>query len=115
MAYSIKVRQGFSAAHSLCGLKGKCGEMHGHNYVVEVTISGRKLKGPGMVEDFVKVKQALREVMPDHKLLNDVMAVPPTSEHLAKFLYDRLKRRYSVRKVTVWENDDCCATYIPEV
>jgi 6-pyruvoyltetrahydropterin/6-carboxytetrahydropterin synthase len=88
--------------------------MHGHNYVVEVTIASKKLKAPGLVEDFVKVKKTLRRILPDHKLLNDILPVTPTAEHLAKLFYDRLRRQYSVQKVTVWENDECCAAYEPD-
>jgi 6-pyruvoyltetrahydropterin/6-carboxytetrahydropterin synthase len=112
--YAVRVRQGFSAAHYLKNYHGKCEELHGHNYVVEVTIRSDKLKTPGMVADFVAVKKALRRVLPDHKLLNDVMKVSPTAEHIAKFIFDALPKRYRVCRVRVWESNDCCAEYSPE-
>jgi len=109
--YAIRVRQGFSAAHYLKNYRGKCEELHGHNYVVEVTIRSEKLKVPGMVADFVAVKKALRRILPDHKLLNDVMPDSPTAEHIAKHIFDALSRRFRVSRVRVWETDDCCAEY----
>jgi 6-pyruvoyltetrahydropterin/6-carboxytetrahydropterin synthase len=112
--YYVKVKQGFSAAHALKGAKGKCEELHGHNYAVEVTIAAEKLKGPGMVEDFVQVKKTLSRIVPDHKLLNNVLPFNPTAENLARYFFERLSARYRVVKVTVWENDDACAEYTPE-
>jgi 6-pyruvoyltetrahydropterin/6-carboxytetrahydropterin synthase len=112
--YAIKVRQGFSAAHYLKGIRGKCEEMHGHNNAVEVTIESDRLKPPGLVADFVAVKRALRRILPDHKLLNDVMSVSPTAEHIARYVFDRLATRYPVARVRVWENDDTSAEYVPD-
>lgn len=112
--YAVRVRQGFSAAHYLKGSRSRCEEMHGHNYVVEVTVRSERLKAPGVVADFVAVKRALRRILPDHKLLNEVMPVAPTAEHIARFVFDRLSRRYPVSRVRVWENDDTSAEYSPD-
>jgi 6-pyruvoyltetrahydropterin/6-carboxytetrahydropterin synthase len=112
--YAIRVRQGFSAAHYLKGHRGKCEELHGHNYVVELMIAGERLRSPGMVADFVAVKRALKRILPDHKLLNDVLPVSPTAEHVAKYVFDRMSGRYRVTRVKVWENADTCAEYSPD-
>jgi 6-pyruvoyltetrahydropterin/6-carboxytetrahydropterin synthase len=114
MSYQIRVRREFSAAHYLSGAHGKCEEMHGHNYVVEVAIASPALKGPGMVEDFVKVKQDLEQVLPDHRVLNEVFAFNPTAENLARYFCEQLSAKYAVARVTVWENDACCAEYSPD-
>jgi 6-pyruvoyltetrahydropterin/6-carboxytetrahydropterin synthase len=82
--------------------------------MVEVAIRGGKLKAPGMVADFAAVKRALRRILPDHRLLNDVLTVSPTAEHIARYVFDKLSSRYPVSKVTVWENDDTCAEYWPD-
>jgi len=114
MPYSVRVRREFSAAHYLHGSQGKCEELHGHNYLVEVTIAGDELKSPGMVADFVQVKKDLELVLPDHKLLNDVLPFNPTAENLARYFFDQLRAKYRVARVAVWENDSCCAEYAPD-
>ena len=111
MSYSIRVRQRFSAAHYLRGYKGKCEELHGHNYLVEVFIQSNKLRKPGLVYDFSEVKEQLKRILPDHKLLNDLFSFNPTSENLAKYFYDQLSKKYPVLKVIVWENEDSAAEY----
>jgi 6-pyruvoyltetrahydropterin/6-carboxytetrahydropterin synthase len=111
MHYNIRVRQRFSAAHYLKGYKGKCEEIHGHNYVVEVWISSNKLRKPGLVYDFTVIKREIVKILPDHKLLNKVFPFNPTTENLAKYFYDKLKKKYPVSKVVVWENEDSAAEY----
>lgn len=111
MPYTIRVRQRFSAAHFLRGYKGKCEAMHGHNYLIEIELRRAKLKKPGLVDDFTEVKKAVAKILPDHKLLNEVFSFNPTAENLAKYFYDKLKKRYPVQKVTIWENEDSAAEY----
>jgi len=111
MSYSIRVRQRFSAAHYLGDYQGKCEAIHGHNYVIEVWISSEKLKKPGLVFDFTEVKKQIAKILPDHKLLNEVFSFNPTTENLAKYFYDKLKKKYPVSRVVVWENEDSAAEY----
>ena len=54
--YSIKVEANFSSAHNLRGYKGKCEELHGHNWKVEVAVAKNKLDKLGMVADFRLIK-----------------------------------------------------------
>jgi 6-pyruvoyltetrahydropterin/6-carboxytetrahydropterin synthase len=82
----------FEAAHRLGGLPDhhKCARVHGHSYIVEVTIAARDLSGPGFVVDFAElepVKEYLAETF-DHRLINDVITVEPTSENLARVIFD---------------------------
>lgn len=111
MPYTIRVRQRFSAAHYLRGYQGKCESMHGHNYIIEVWLRSNQLKKPGLVYDFTELKKEIVKILPDHKLLNKVFSFNPTAENLAKYFYDKLKKRYPVLKVTVWENEDSAAEY----
>jgi len=115
--YSIKVESSFSAAHNLRGYRGKCEELHGHNWKVEVVVSRDKLDKAGMLLDFKNLKIKLNKVLAnlDHKYFNNIpyfKKVNPTSENIAKYIYDRLKAQVSsVKSVVVWENDTSSATY----
>jgi 6-pyruvoyltetrahydropterin/6-carboxytetrahydropterin synthase len=132
--YTIKVEANFSSAHNLRNYKGKCEELHGHNWKVEVAVSKDKLDKAGMVSDFKYLKMKLKRVLEklDHKYLNNIPyfkkvnpirkkigkkailsnGVNPTSENIARYIYDNLKHSIkSIVSVTVWENDTSSATY----
>ena len=115
--YKIKVISDFSAAHMLRNYKGKCENMHGHNWKVEVSISSEELDKSGMVVDFKELKKNVNAVLDelDHSNLNDVpyfKKANPTSENIAKYIYDRLKTQNSnLKTIKVWESDTACATY----
>ncbi|MFA5275311.1 MAG: 6-carboxytetrahydropterin synthase QueD [Candidatus Omnitrophota bacterium] len=117
MIYSIKVEQVFSAAHNLREYKGKCEDLHGHNWKIEATAAKDKLDKAGMLLDFKYLKSELNEVLAelDHTYLNELSyfkEVNPTSENIAKYIYDRLKPKVlELRSITVWENGTSCATY----
>jgi len=115
--YSIKVEAGFSAAHNLRGYKGKCEDLHGHNWKIEVVVQKEELDKIGMVMDFKHIKMRLNRVLEklDHKYLNNIAyfrKVNPTSENLSKYIYDQVGRSgLRVKSVTVWENSTCSATF----
>ncbi len=118
--YEIKVISEFSSAHMLRHYKGKCENVHGHNWKTEVYASSGKLDRAGMVADFKKLKAALNSVLDglDHKNLNDIpyfKKVNPTSENIAKYIYEKVRSRSrpKISKVTVWESDSACASYTP--
>ncbi len=112
--WTVKVSRSFSAAHFIGGQGGKCEELHGHNYRVEVAVSARRLKEPGMVVDFVELRRRLESILPDHQLLNKTYNFNPTAENLAKHFFDEMAKFYPVVRVSVWENDECCAEYTPD-
>jgi len=115
--YSIKVEANFSAAHNLRGYKGKCEELHGHNWKVEVEALSDRLNNAGMVLDFKYLKNKLNRVLEklDHKYLNNIpyfKKANPTSENIARYIYDHLKSQISnIQSVTVWESENSAATY----
>jgi len=115
--FSVKIEMDFSSAHNLRGYKGKCEELHGHNWKVELVASSAKLDKIGMVMDFKYLKAELKKILEklDHKYLNKIpyfTRINPTSENIAKYIYDNIKRRVSgVKSVTVWENSVSSATY----
>jgi 6-pyruvoyltetrahydropterin/6-carboxytetrahydropterin synthase len=118
MAYSIKVESTFSSAHNLRGYRGKCEELHGHNWKVEVVAAKTNLDKAGMVLDFKYLKKKLNNLLEelDHKHLNSLPCfkkVNPTSENIARYIYEKLKARRGavIKSVTVWENATSSATY----
>ncbi|TRZ95436.1 6-carboxytetrahydropterin synthase QueD [bacterium] len=115
--YTLKVELNFSAAHNLRGYKGKCEELHGHNWRVVVKVTQDKLDKAGMVMDFADLKKGLNRVLDklDHKYLNSLAyfkRVNPTSENIAKYIYDSLESSVKgLKSITVWENSSSSATY----
>ncbi len=115
--YNIKVTANFSSAHNLRGYKGKCENLHGHNWKVEAVAAKKVLDKIGMVLDFKIMKKELNAILDilDHSYLNKIPyfeKVNPTSENIAKYVYDLMKvRAPAIVSVTVWESDNSCATY----
>ena len=129
--YKLSVKAEFSAAHNLRNYKGKCEKLHGHNWKIEAVISAKKTDSNGLAMDFHEIKDMLKETLEelDHKHLNRIPYFSaaggsasggkknnPTSENIARYLFDRLGRqlkkgRVCLSEVTVWESDNCSATY----
>lgn len=122
--YELKIITEFSAAHNLRNFRGKCEALHGHNWKVEVVVSGKDLDESGVVLDFAEVKAATSEIMSeiDHRYLNDLPFFTehnPSSENIARYIFQRLQEkidtdRVGIRRVTAWESQDACATYLGE-
>jgi 6-pyruvoyltetrahydropterin/6-carboxytetrahydropterin synthase len=120
--YEVMIEEEFSAAHALRGYRGKCENLHGHNWKVEVYVRGERLDDVGMLVDFKELKAATRRVMHylDHQNLNELqpfaVELNPSSEHLAGFILQEVggainSDRVKVYKVRVWETPSTCATY----
>ena len=115
--YSIRVEGDFSSAHNLRGYRGKCEALHGHNWKAEVRVCRGKPDRTGMVMDFKELKMKLNEVLEklDHAYLNNLSyfkEINPTSENIARLIYDSLKSNVTgLKSVTVWENNTSSATY----
>ena len=109
--YTVRVTRTFSAAHSIKGSGGKCENVHGHNYRVEVAVSANRLTPPGMVVDFIELREKLDAILPDHQDLNRVYDFNPTAENLARHFFDELTDSFPVTRVTVWENEGSAAEY----
>ncbi len=122
--YEVRIITQFSAAHRLENFYGKCEALHGHNWKVEVFLAGNRLNGAGLLMDFGVVKARTRELLEelDHKYLNELPAFReqnPSSENLARYLFQRLAATFSgegvkVSRVSVWESDTSCATYFQD-
>jgi len=115
--YKLKVEGNFSSAHNLRGYKGKCEDLHGHNWRVKISVESSELDEIGMLLDFKYLKKKLNAILEDldHKYLNKVAffkRINPTSENIAKYIYDRLKPQIPLlNSVTVWENSTNSASY----
>ncbi len=119
--YELKILTQFAAAHRLENFYGKCEGLHGHNWKVEVFVTGEQLDEAGLLMDFGVIKaktHALLEEI-DHKYLNELEAFRdqnPSSENLARYLFEHLSTalnqdRVRVSRVNVWESDTSCASY----
>ena len=99
----------FEAAHQLPWHPGKCRDLHGHGYRLEVTVEG-PIGPQGIVIDFADVADVVqREVIVryDHVYLNDLMD-NPTAELIAHDICKRLDAAgLGVVRVRLWETDDC--------
>ncbi|MBI4712398.1 MAG: 6-carboxytetrahydropterin synthase QueD [Planctomycetes bacterium] len=121
MPYELIVKSHFSAAHNLRNYRGKCEHLHGHNWSVDVTLTGRKLDKTGMLVDFKVLKGYLKSVLDryDHAYLNelpDFKRVNPTTENIAYLLHKKLQtllrpKGLKVTKVCVWESPECGSCY----
>ncbi len=119
--YEVTVICDFSAAHSLRDYKGKCENLHGHNWKVEVSVESEGLNHLGMVIDFKILKEETKGLLEglDHRYLNEIEPfdrVNPSSENIARFIFDRLSEKVNgegrrVKEVKVWESEDAYATY----
>lgn len=123
--FEVTVEETFAAGHALRNYKGKCENVHGHNYRIRVVLAGEELDDAGLLYDFVELRHHLGEVINglDHQFLNDLPAfqeVNPSAENIARHFYNELERRLRglskkavLREVTVCESDTTAATYRP--
>jgi 6-pyruvoyltetrahydropterin/6-carboxytetrahydropterin synthase len=121
--FEISVEYTFAAGHALRGYKGKCENVHGHNYKVQVMVGGDQLDSAGLLLDFVDLRRAIKGLVErvDHRFLNDLEPfdkINPSAENIAKFFYDELapqvqERGQQIQAVRVWETDTTSATYRP--
>ena len=120
--YYITVEDHFDAAHYLRNYRGKCENVHGHRFKVEVTVSADTLNETGLAYDFTTLKQHLKEITSsfDHCCLNDSPpfdTINPSSENIARTVYERLitclPAGVMLTGVEVWESPQSHAKYCP--
>jgi 6-pyruvoyltetrahydropterin/6-carboxytetrahydropterin synthase len=124
--FEVTVEQTFAAGHALRHYKGKCENVHGHNYRVQVTAEGDQLNSIGLLVDFVELKRVVRQIVDrlDHQFINDLepfTVLNPSAENMAKYFYDKvvdglnLSAEVPVRisQVKIWETDTSIAVYRP--
>ena len=120
--FEVMIERNFSSAHQLRGYRGKCENLHGHNYKIEIYARGRELNHIGLLVDFVELKEAADEVVNflDHRNINElepfVEELNPSAENLARFILERVARRVGddrvqIYKVRCYETPTSVATY----
>ena len=107
----------FEAAHRLPHVPTghKCSRLHGHSFKIELALYGPVNPETGWFIDFGEldnVWQPLHDQL-DHNYLNEVKGLEnPTSENLAKWLWDEIKPRLAVlERVIVFETCDARCEY----
>lgn len=107
----------FEAAHRLPNVAPghKCARLHGHSFKFEIHIAGGVDEKSGWFIDYGVLDDAVNPLVArlDHYYLNEVEGLEnPTSEILARWLYDRIKPKIpSLRAVTLWETCDARCIY----
>ena len=120
--YEVMIERNFSSAHQLRGYKGKCENLHGHNYKVEIYARGEELNNIGLLIDFVDLKAAADEIVKylDHRNINELPPfdeeLNPSAENLARYILEYLNvrvadERVQVYKVRCFETPTSVATY----
>lgn len=140
--FTVTKRIEIAGAHFLnLPYESKCSKLHGHNWIIEVEVSGMKLNSEGMLVDFCIIKEVVNKL--DHKDLNGIFkskkhdTINPTAENIAKWItreinckiYDFENEKQEedldgpeegwedkipcVSKVTVQESEGNTACYIP--
>ena len=122
--YEVTIIKSFSAAHVLAEIGGKCEELHGHNFKVEVTLAAPNLNESGLLIDFRIVKKWLNEILDhmDHKHLNELpyfAGINPSAENIAKYIYTSIGTKATgsqvrIARIKVWESENAAVTYIPD-
>lgn len=117
--FELSIRGDIASAHYLKGYDGKCKDLHGHTWKIEVVFAGDQLDAVGMVADFAVLKKQLKEFLTaiDHVCLNDLSyfkGVNPTTENIAKYIYTNFSKTIEplqIKTVQVRESDSASVVY----
>ena len=136
--YKLKTKASFDSAHFLKDYEGKCSNIHGHRWTVEIEVGAETLEhdtqNRGMVVDFSNLKKDLRELADhfDHSLIMETGSLKqatedallaenlrivkvdfrPTAENFAKYIYDEMTSRGdNVIEASVYETPNNVASY----
>ena len=124
-AVSVTKEMTFASAHSLSHYEGKCSNLHGHNYTLQVTLEGI-VDSIGFVCDFGKLKEYMSRCVDsvfDHKNLNDTLCFQSSAENMVTFIADfihtclvddGLDNKVRVSKVKLWETPTSFAEWSVE-
>lgn len=121
--YEVTIIKSFSAAHLLAEIGGKCEELHGHNFKVEITASAEGLNSNGLLIDFRFLKKILGDILEDidHKYLNSLTSfsgINPSAENIARYIFEKMEEKVkssgvNMVRVKIWESENAAVTYRP--
>lgn len=119
--FEVCVEHTFAAGHALRNYHGKCENVHGHNYRVQVAVEGADVDENGLLYDFAELKKQLRATSEylDHQFINDLapfVEINPSAENIARFFCEEIQKTLTsalISYVRVWETDTSFATYRP--
>ncbi|HJC49774.1 MAG TPA: 6-carboxytetrahydropterin synthase QueD [Candidatus Anaerostipes avistercoris] len=136
--YQLTTHASFDSVHFLSGYEGKCRNLHGHRWKLEVTVSSEELVREGqirgMIVDFGELKKDVKNLADefDHCLIIEkgtlkektmevlteeefkIIQVDfrPTAENFARYFYERMQKAgYKVSLVKVYETPNNMAGY----
>lgn len=136
--YILKTEHSFDSAHFLTGYEGKCRNIHGHRWRVEIEVKAENLvqggQLDGMVVDFGDLKKAVKNMVDvyDHALIIEegtmrketlscltedgfkIIKVDfrPTAENFAAFFFRTIKSKgFDVKRAVVYETPTNSAVY----
>lgn len=96
----------------------KCGQIHGHTFIIEIFVSGEVSDQTGWVIDFGDIKKSFQPIHDqlDHCYLNDIPGLEnPTSENIARWVWDRLSPNLKgLSKISVKETPQSGCVYTGE-
>jgi 6-pyruvoyltetrahydropterin/6-carboxytetrahydropterin synthase len=122
--FEVTIEESFAAGHALRNYRGKCENVHGHNYRCQVTVAGPEVDDNGLLVDFVELKKVVHSVLDrlDHQWLNEYPPfdkINPSAENIAKYIFDEVRLGLGERngsklgQVRLWETDTAYAVYRP--
>ncbi len=112
--HQIETEFTFAAAHRLPRYQGKCFNLHGHNYRLQVVLRGEPDPYSGILVDFGEVEKTVKEHLldkVDHTNLNDFIE-NPTAENIAAWMWQRLLGKLpGLAEIRLWEVPTSCVVY----
>jgi len=120
--YSVEITREFTfdSCHKLLDYNGKCANLHGHTYHLQISLKRRINPKTGMVIDFGDLNRIVSKLILDkidHVYLNDVMDINPTAENMICWIWKQLEREpigELLSKIKLWETPNSFATITAE-
>jgi 6-pyruvoyltetrahydropterin/6-carboxytetrahydropterin synthase len=116
--YRLRIKAEFDAAHKIEGYDGKCAQLHGHTYKVELFVVTKELNPIGISFDLSLLKEKLNKVIErfDHSYLNEYKDLGnPSVENISKFIFQRMKTTLPdnviLERVRIWETPKSWCEY----
>ena len=110
----VRRRFTFEAAHELPNHPGKCQRLHGHSYVLLVSVEGDIEPQSGMVIDFSDLKRIVNDAVVDrldHRYINDLIE-NPTAERMAEWSWQELAPLLpGLMEIELYETERCSVIY----